>query len=114
LLSCYGTVGWDGWNRWRFNGFGGGADAQLLPDLRVELGEDVRVILEEATDVFAALADALAIVAVPGAGFLDDVVQDCEIEHVAFAGDALAVEDVELGFAKGSGDLVLDDLDLGA
>ena len=39
---------------------------------------------------------------------------DGEVERVALAGDAFAVEDVELGVAEGSGDLVLDDLDLGA
>src|ERR1700733_2096039 len=114
LLGCDRAVGWDLWNRRRFDGFGGGADAQLLPNLRVELGEDVGVVLEEGADVFAALADAVAVIAVPGAGFLDNVVQHGQIKHVPFAGDALAVEDVELGFAEGGGDLVLDDLDLGA
>jgi hypothetical protein len=44
----------------------------------------------------------------------DDVVGDGQVEHVAFAADAFAIEDVELGFAEGRGYLVLDDLDLGA
>ena len=39
---------------------------------------------------------------------------DGQVEHVAFAADALAVENVELGFAEGRGDFVLDDFDLGA
>src|SRR5271170_1783857 len=85
LLGYDRAVGWDGWNRWGFNGFGGRADAQLLPDLRVELGKNVGVILEEAADVFAALADAFAVIAVPGAGLLHDVVQHGQIEDVAFA-----------------------------
>ena len=52
--------------------------------------------------------------AIPCAALVDDAVDDCEIEHVTLAGLFLAVEDVELGVAEGSGDLVLDDLDLGA
>jgi hypothetical protein len=90
------------------------ADVQLLAQLGVHLGEDVLVLLEEGAGVLAALADALAGVAVPCAGLLDDVVGHGEVEHVALAADALAVEDVELGLAEGRGDLVLDDLDLGA
>ena len=39
------------------------------------------MVLEEDTDVFAALANALAIVAVPGARFFDDVVQHREVEN---------------------------------
>ena len=39
----------------------------------------------------------LAVVGVPGAGLLDDVVRDAEVDDLALARDALAVEDVELG-----------------
>ena len=74
----------------------------------------IPVVLEKAADVFAALADALAGIAVPCAGLLHDIVDYGEIEHIAFARDAFSVEDVELGFAEGRGNLVLDDLDLGA
>ena len=89
-------------------------DAELLAKLTIDAAEDVLVLLEEGTDVLAALTDALALEAVPGAGLVDDIVQHGEIERVAFLGDAFAVKDVELGVTEGSGDLVLDDLDLGA
>ena len=62
-------------------------------------------------DVLAALAEALAVVGEPGAALLDDPVLDAEVEQVAFARDALAVHDVELGLAERRRHLVLDDLD---
>ena len=58
------------------------------------------VVLEELAGVFAALADALAFIAEPGAALFDDVVGDAEIDQVAFLRDAFAVKDVELGFAE--------------
>jgi len=51
-----------------------GADVQLLAQLAVHLGEDLLIVFEVGAGVFAALADALAGVAVPCAGFLDDIV----------------------------------------
>ena len=47
--------------------------AQLLPQLSFQLGHHVFVVFQELLDVFAALADALAFVAEPGAGLLHDV-----------------------------------------
>src|SRR5690606_41840710 len=44
-----------------------------------------------------ALADAFAVVAVPGAGFLDDLVVGAEVEDFAFARSAFSVQDVEEG-----------------
>src|ERR1035437_9655548 len=106
-----------------FGGAGGGdfgdfgfdaADVQFLAQFAVHLGEDVLIVLEVGAGVFAALADALAGVAVPCAGLLDDVVDHGQVEDVALAADALAVDDVELRLAEGRGHLVFDDLDLGA
>src|ERR1019366_4614686 len=64
--------------------------------------------------VVAALADAFAAIAEPGAGLFDDIFGDAEVDQIAFAGGAFAVENVKLGLAEGRGDLVLDDLDAGA
>src|SRR6185312_11319181 len=61
-----------GWNLGDFRF--GRADVEALAELGVHFGVDVPVFLEERAGVFAALADALAAVAVPGAGFIDDVV----------------------------------------
>src|ERR1019366_4035562 len=91
-----------------------GANIQLLAPLGIHFGKDVLVFFQEGAGVFAALPDALACVAVPCAGFFDDVVAHRQVEHVAFAAYALAVENVELRLAKGRGHLVLYDLDLGA
>src|ERR1039458_5877316 len=115
LAAADGFLGFSGAGGWNLRNVGlDAADVQLFADLRVHLCEDVLVLLEETASVFSALADALAGVAVPSAGLLHDVVGHGQIEHVALAADALAVEDVELRLAEGSGHLVLDDLDLGA
>ena len=80
-----------------------GADAQALAHFGVDLGVDVFILFEEAAGVLAALADALAAKAVPRAALFDYVMRRRQIQHVALAADALAVEDVELGFAEGRG-----------
>src|SRR5205807_92843 len=63
--------------------------------------------------IFAALADALAFVAVPGAGFLYQVLVHSQINHVALTRDAFAVHNVKLSFAEGSSSLVLDHFNFG-
>src|SRR2546428_7193949 len=85
-------------------------DAEFLVQLAFDVGEDPGMELEEVARVLAALADALAAVAEPGAALLDDVVLHRQIEQVAFAGDALAVEDVELDLAERRSDLALHHL----
>ena len=75
---------------------------------------DIRIVLQKLAGVFAALADAVAFVAVPRAAFLDQVLRYAQIDEVAFARDAFAVDDVELGFPERRCDLVLDDLYFGA
>src|ERR1700691_471218 len=111
FLSVDSAIGWD---RWWLGALGFGRDAELLAEVSVDLGEGVAVVLQILADNFAALADALAGIAEPGAALLDDVVGDGEVEDVAFAGDTFAVENVEFGFPEGCRDLILDDLDPGA
>ena len=59
----------------------------------------LRIVLQEVARVLLALADALAVVGVPGAGLLDDLGLDADVEELALAADAVAVEDVELDLA---------------
>src|SRR5689334_1082273 len=80
--------------------FPAGMNTQRLTDFRLDLGGDVLVLLEELLGVLAALPDALGLVAEPGARLFHDVVVHRQVEHVAFAGNAFAVHDVELGFAE--------------
>ena len=87
----------------------GRGDAQLLTERTFQLLADVFVFLQEDAGVFAALAHAFAAEADPCAGFLEDALIDAEVDEVAFAGDAFAVEDVEFGFAERRGHLVLYD-----
>src|SRR5262249_35212046 len=70
--------------------------AEPLAQPAVDLGADVRVVLQELPRVLAALADALAVERVPGPRLLDHLVVHPEVEQVAFLADPLAVEDVEL------------------
>src|SRR5207249_4377744 len=58
----------------------------------------------------AALAEALLVEAEEGAALLDDPELDAHVEQPAVLGDALVVEDVELGDLERRRDLVLDDL----
>src|SRR5579883_72296 len=98
-------------NRRNFR-WGRRADLQFLANFGVDFLEGLTVVLEVLADVFAALADALTRVAVPGAGFLDDVVVHGKIQHIAFTRDAFSVQNVELSLAERGGNLILYDLDL--
>src|SRR3984957_11845850 len=89
-----------GWSR-------GWGQSQLLPHLGFELDHCVFVFLQEGACIFASLADTLALVAVPGAGFLHDVMNGGDVERGAFARDALSVHDVEFGFAERRGHFIL-------
>src|SRR6185437_8040212 len=62
---------------------------------------------------FPCPADAFAAVAVPGTGFLDQVVVDAQFDQLALARGTLAVENFELGLPEWWGHLVLDHLDAG-
>src|SRR2546421_1144494 len=88
--------------------------AELLVKLALHVGEDLRMQLEEVARVLAALPDALSAIAEPGAALLDDVVLHRQIEQVSLAGDALAIEDVELDLAERRRHLVLHHLPAGA
>src|SRR6202020_422346 len=86
----------------------------LLPQLCIDAGEDLRMVLEEAAHIFPALPDPLARIAVPGARFLDNILGDRKIQNISFAGDPFAIKNVELSFTERRGYLVLDHLDFGA
>src|SRR5215472_19172513 len=63
---------------------GQGLQAKLPAQLGFEFGSDVFIVFEELLGVFASLANALALVAEPGAGFLHHVPVHAEIDQVAF------------------------------
>src|SRR5260370_23600451 len=90
-----------------------GDQSGVLPDRGLDLGGHVGIGLEEGLRVFAALAEALAVIREPGAGFLDDAGLDAEIEDLAHLGDALAIHDVELDLLERRRQLVLHHLDAG-
>src|SRR5512139_457550 len=83
---------------------------KLGADSLLDGGRDVLVLEQEVARVFLALADALALEAVPGARLLDDVLLHAEIDDFAFARNAGAVQDLELRRLERRRDLVLDDL----
>src|SRR5207342_2385624 len=85
-------------------------DAHLLADLRLDLRGELGMLLQVFAGVVLALADAVLLVREPGAGLLDHAVHDAELEDLAFARDALAVEDVEHRLAERRRDLVLHHL----
>src|SRR5205807_7140994 len=63
-------------------------------------------------DVLAALAEPEVAVVEPRAGFLDELVEEGQVEQVGLAGDPVSVHHVELADAERRRDLVLDDLGL--
>src|SRR5580700_11614584 len=86
---------------------------KLQAYLLLDLAGDGLVLLQEVAHVVLALPDALALVAVPGAGLLDDPLGAAELDDLALAGNANAVHDLKLGFAKRRRNLVLHHLDAG-
>src|SRR5260221_12222489 len=93
---------------------GGAEDADGAADLPFDLSEEVGVLFDELLGVLAALAEADVAVGEPGAGFLDDLVLEADVDQLAGLGDALAVAYVEFRLAEGRGALVLDHLHLDA
>src|SRR6202035_2571794 len=73
-----------------------GDEPGIAADLVLDLVADIVVLLQIELGVLAALADALALVGEPRAGFLDDAGLDAEIDQLTGLGDALAVHDVEI------------------
>src|ERR1700761_2372829 len=89
-------------------------EAEGTPQLQIHVLPNVDVVLQELARVFATLTNAITLVAVPGAALFDDVLRRSQIEQIAFLRNALAVDDVKLGFAERRRDLVLDHLHLRA
>src|SRR6266567_7905696 len=87
------------------------ADAQLVLDPLLDLVGDVRVLLQEPAAVLLALAELVALAAVPGAGLAQNGLFDPHVDERALAADAVTVEDVELGLLERRRDLVLHHLD---
>src|SRR6266511_3423035 len=76
----------------------------------LELQRDVLMIGEELLGVLPPLAELVTLVGEPGPALLDDLLGDAHVDQAALLGDALAVDDVELGQAERRGQLVLDHL----
>src|SRR6266480_1904730 len=93
--------------------FGEAGQTHRLADLPLDLVTQIDMLHEERARVLAPLAELLALVREPGAGLLDDLEVDTDVDHGAFLRDALAVHDVELALTEGGRDLVLHDLDPG-
>src|SRR5439155_15297180 len=82
-------------------------DARLFADLRFDLAREPGVFLQEVARVVLALPQPVAVVDVPGARLLEHAEIDADLEHLAFARNAVAVHDVELGLLEGRRHLVL-------
>src|SRR3984885_2615671 len=86
---------------------------QALAQQLVDLVRHCRVVAQVLAHVLLALTDAVALVAVPGAGFVDQVLRHDQFDDLAFTRGALAVQDLEFALAERRGHLVLDYLDAG-
>src|SRR5271157_3611445 len=73
---------------------------ELLAQSVFQLVADILIFFQERARVFAALAHALTAVAKPRAALLDYPLIHAEIDQIAFARNALAIDDVELRLAE--------------
>ncbi|ABA47801.1 hypothetical protein BURPS1710b_0972 [Burkholderia pseudomallei 1710b] len=85
-------------------------DSERLANAILDLARDFRILAQEFARVVLALADLLAAIAVPRARLVDDLRLHAEIDDLALARNAFAVQDVEDRFAERRRHLVLDDL----
>src|SRR5690606_25000722 len=85
----------------------------LFAQLGFQLQGDLGIFLEVGACVFLALADTLAAVAVPGAGLVEELGLHAQLDQLALAADALAVQDLGDDLLERRRHLVLDDLDAG-
>src|SRR5579863_9679131 len=106
MRSAIGAVG-------KASGTVGAGDFHFFAERGFELVADVLVLLEEDAGVFAALPHAFAGIADPGAGLFQDTFVHAEVDEIAFARDAFAVENVEFGFAEMRSHFVLYDFGAG-
>src|SRR5271168_3127558 len=88
------------------------SNPELLSQLGIHAAKDLLVFLQEVPYILAPLPNALALVAVPRAALVHDIVQHREIQHIALARNTLAIENVELSVTERSRHLVLHNLDL--
>src|SRR3954453_6228492 len=89
----------------------GGADAELLLDLLLDLVGEVGVVAQEGADVLLALTELVALVGVPSAGLLHEALLDTDVDETALAAETHTPDEVELGLLERRRHLVLDDLD---
>src|SRR5262245_9871381 len=90
------------------------AAAQRGADFGLDLVAQRGVVAERVLGVVAPLAQPLALVRVPRAGLVDDLVLDADVDQLAEFRDPLAVHDVELGLAERRRAFVSDEFDLRA
>src|ERR1041385_1493484 len=93
--GCAGRFGGGGLGgRFRFR------QSDFVAQRGVDTLADFRMLLEEHARILAALTQAFTGEAEPGAGFLDDSLLRAQIDQVAFPRDALAIQNIHLGFAE--------------
>ena len=72
-----------------------------------------RVFFQPHAHIVFALADFSTVVAVPSAGFFDDVVFHAQIDYFAFPAHAFAVENIEFGLAERRRNFVFNHFNFG-
>src|SRR5258705_8840966 len=76
------------------------AKSESVAELRFEVRERRRIVLEPLLGVLASLSDPLTLVRVPSPGLLDEAVVDTSVQHAARLGDPFTVHDVELRLSE--------------
>src|SRR3989338_470176 len=86
-------------------------DAERFAHPVLDFKGDFRMLAQVFARVILALADLVTLVCIPGAGFFQQFVLHAQFDDLAFARDALAVQNIEECFAERRRDLVLHHLD---
>src|ERR1700730_285404 len=85
----------------------GSYEPQGLAQVVLNPVTEARVLPQQYAGILTALPKPLTLVGNPRAGFLEHVLRYAQVEQIAFAPDALAVDDVELCLAERRGYFVL-------
>src|SRR3984885_15270996 len=83
--------------------------SQRLSHFYIQSSGYILIVFQELAGILASLANSLGLVAEPRSRLLQNVVVDRQIEQIAFPRNAFSIKDVELRFAEGRRDLILDD-----
>src|SRR5699024_12072758 len=84
----------------------------LYPYLLLDLGADLRIILQELLRVLTALSDPLAVIGIPRAALVHHGAFGSQIQDLSLSGDACTEHNIKLSLLQRRGNFILHNLHL--